>query len=490
MDAGDVPSAPVGHDSTRAQTGRLLRNVASRTVAELGAKVSTVVLFTVMAHKLGDEGVGVFVFALSVSALATTLADFGQDKVVVREVARDHDALVGYYANTMAVRIVVGLPLLLVAILVVPRLGYDGEAQLALLLVGAGVLVDFLANTTFAVFQAYERVGYLSAVLLVERWLLAVGGIAALLLGAGVVTVSAIFLLSSFVAVAMAQLLLRRVVRVRLVVDVRAWLPLMKASAPLGLAGLFGTILFRIDTAMLGVYEAADVVGNYGVAYRLFETTLFVSWSVNTAFYPVFSRLAAGSERLGRTFEQAVKLAMSAVLPVAVGLAVLAEPLVQVAFGSDFDRAPRAVLLLAPAVAFYPISYLGGYLAVSQNRERLLTALYGGVALVNVLLNLVLIPRFSLSGAAVSTAIAEGLAAIGAVLIARRLLGSIDWVRALGGPVTAVAFAGGAMWLLRGQLVAAIVVGAAVYVGLLMAVERRRHPDDLASVIDVVRGRH
>lgn len=488
MDGAEVPSAATG-DGTRSQTSRLLRNVASRSVAELGAKVSTVVLFTVMAHKLGDEGVGVFAFALSVSALATTLADFGQDKVVVREVSRDPEALGRYYANTMAVRVAVGLPLLLLAILLVPRLGYGHEAQMALLLVGGGVLVDFLANTTFAVFQAYERVGYLSAVLLVERWLLAAGGILALLLGAGVVAVSAVFLLSSFVAVAMAQALLRRVVRVPFLIDLRMWLPLMKASAPLGLAGLFGTILFRVDTAMLGIYESADVVGNYGVAYRLFETTLFVSWSVNTAFYPLFSRLTAADDELARVFAQAVKVAMSAVLPIAVGLAVLAIPVVRLAFGDDFDRAPRAVLLLAPAVACYPISYLAGYLAVSQDRERLLTALYGGIALGNVGLNIVLIPRFSLSGAAISTTVSEGLAAVGGLLIVRRLVGRVDWRRALGGPVLAVAAAGAVMAALRDQLLVAVVGGAVAYLGTLVAFERRRHPDDLASVIDLVRGR-
>ena len=49
-------------------------------------------------------------------------------------------------------------------------------------------------------------------------------------------------------------------------------------------------ILFRIDTVMLAAYESDAVVGNYGAAYRLFESTLFLSWAVGAAVYPVYSR--------------------------------------------------------------------------------------------------------------------------------------------------------------------------------------------------------
>ena len=475
-------------DAARTGAGRVLRNVAFRSVAELGAKLSTIALFTVMGRTLGDEGVGVYTFALSVSALATTLADFGQDKVLTREVARDPGALSRYYANTMAVRLVVGLPLLVVAVLVVPVLGYGGEAQLALLLVGAGVLVDFLANTSFAVFQAFERVGYLSTVLLIERWTLAAGGIAALLLGAGVVAVAAVFLASSFVALVLATLLLRRVVDVRWVLDPGLWAPLMRAAAPLGIAGLFGTILFRIDTAMLAGFTSAEVVGNYGAAYRLFETTLFVSWSVNTAFFPVFSRLS--SEPRGKAaegFEQAVKIAVTAVLPVAVGFAVLAGPVVRLVFGPDFESAPRALVLLAPAVACYPLSYLGGYLAISHNREKALTVLYGAVAAENILLNLVLIPAFSLTGAAIGTSVSEVLALVGVLVLVRRIVGPVDWGRALGSAVTAAVVAGAAMAALRHVPLAAFGAGAVAYLAVVVTIERRRYPDDLRALSAMVR---
>ena len=65
----------------------------------------------------------------------------------------------------------------------------------------------------------------------------------------------------------------------------------MRAAAPIGLAGLFGIVLFRIDMVMLAAFEPHEVVGRYGAAYRLFETTLFLSWAVGAARHRPTGRL-------------------------------------------------------------------------------------------------------------------------------------------------------------------------------------------------------
>ena len=132
----------------------------------------------------------------------------------------------------------------------------------------------------------------------------------------------------------------------------------MRAALPIGLAGVFAVVLFRVDTAMLAVFESKDVVGEYGAAYRLLETTLFLSWSVGAAVYPVYSRLSPSSEpRVGFVFERSLKLVVALTLPLAAGALVLADPLIQALFGAGYDDAATALQLLAPAIALYPVCY-------------------------------------------------------------------------------------------------------------------------------------
>ena len=102
--------------------------------------------------------------------------------------------------------------------------------------------------------------------------------------------------------------------------------------------------MFRVDTTMLAVFTDKTTVGEYGAAYRLLETTLFVGWSVGTAVYPVFSRLSPTSEpRVGFLFDRSLKLVVALTLPLAAGALVLADPLIQALYGADYDDAAKGV---------------------------------------------------------------------------------------------------------------------------------------------------
>ena len=94
----------------------------------------------------------------------------------------------------------------------------------------------------------------------------------------------------------------------------------MRAAAAIGLTSVFAVVLFRVDMTMLAAFEPNDVVGDYGAAYRLLEATLFVSWSVSSAVFPVFSRLSLTSvPSVGYVFERGVKLGVALTLPLAAG---------------------------------------------------------------------------------------------------------------------------------------------------------------------------
>ncbi|HVF76131.1 MAG TPA: flippase [Acidimicrobiales bacterium] len=463
---------------------RLLANTGFRSVAEVGSKVATFALLTVLAREVGDDELGVYLFAVSLAMLASTAADFGQDKVLTREVARHPDQAEHYFGNTLALRLVVGLPAIVVLPLVVKLLGYGGKAPLVAAVVGFAVLAELLTTTCFAVYQSFERVGFVPVVLLTERWFIAVGGIVVVLLGHSILAVAVVFLVGALIGLVLAvRLLVTRVVRVRLRADRRAWWPLMRAALPLGIAGVFSTILFRVDMTMLAAYKDAAVVGNYGVAYRLFETTLFLSYSVVAGAFPVYAKLDPdGDEPLGEVFARTLKLATGLVVPLAVGLAVMAEPVVRLVFGTDFDDTPRALLLLTPAIAVFPVGYLSGYLLIARNRERRLVVVYAALAVENIASNLVLIPLLSLHGAAIATSITQVLLAGILLRMARRAAGGVDLAVAFVTPVAAAAAAGAVMWATRSSLAVAVGAGGMTYVAAFYLVDRQWFPDDTASL--------
>lgn len=471
---------------------RILANAGWRALSDVGSKVVTLLLYAVMARELGEAAFGVFVFGLAFVMLVTTLANFGQDGILTREVARDRGLIHRYFFNTLALKLTVALPALALSLGIAWAIGMGRETRLVILFLGIATVVEALIQTCFAAYQAFEQLSLMPAVVITQRVVTTIPAIAAMVfLAANVVAVAAIYAVGTLVAIWLAlTLLVRRVARPRLETDVRSWWPLMRVAAPLGLAGVFITVLLRVDTAMLAFYKSDAIVGNYGAAYRLFEASLLVGWSVTAAVYPVLSRLGRDSQPpVSLVYERALKLVLAPTLPLAVGAILLGGPLVHLVYGAGFDDAGSAIAWLGPAIVLYPVAQISGALLVAQNRQVALAVVYGLIAAENILANLVLIPAFSLQGAAAGASLSQALLVVPLLLLARRTAGRVDVVRIVVGPLLAAAASAVAMFLLRDTFALAVGVGALAFVVVLVAFERRFYPDDARAFAGFLRRR-
>ena len=85
-----------------------------------------------MARELGASAFGVFVFGLAFVMLVTTLANFGQDGILTREVARDHGLIHRYFTNTLALKLALAVPALGVALAFAWAIGMDEQTRLVI----------------------------------------------------------------------------------------------------------------------------------------------------------------------------------------------------------------------------------------------------------------------------------------------------------------------------------------------------------------------
>jgi O-antigen/teichoic acid export membrane protein len=475
-------------------SARILVNSGFRAIADIGGKLATAALFIVLARSVGAAEYGIWTFAFSFAILLTIPGSIGQDIVLTREVARDQDRLDDFFADALMSRVVLNLPVLAIALVTASLAGMSTETRLVVLLLGLGCILDGLLHLVFAVFQAFERLGAVPVILMTQRWGTTLGALLALALGQGVAVVAGLYAACAVVALVLGLVLISRLlVRPRFRVSRLGWARLVREAAPIGIASVSFYVLLRIDTAMLALFQPAADVGMYGAAYRLLETTMFVSWSVNAAVLPVLSRLSPSSEPTdGFVYGRALKLVIALTLPVAVGAAVLAGPLVELLYGAEYAPAATALLLLAPAIVLYPVSMLSSSLLYAQGQSKIVAYVYLGVLAENIALNLVLLPSHSFRGAALGTSISEALVA-GILLVASAgLHGRLPVARLVVGTALGSAVAGAVMYASRDMLPAALVLGPATYVCVLLAVERVAFPDDfatLASFLDRVRAR-
>jgi O-antigen/teichoic acid export membrane protein len=463
------------------------RNAGLQVVAETISKVASLVLYAVMARSLGQAGFGHFTFAFSLAGLFVVFAAPDVEYVLTRDVARDRSALPGMFWNALGLKLVLGVIAVALAVVVAAIWEDVPELPLAVGLLGIGLLGELLAKVPYATFLAYDDMRPVATTVVLQRLVTAAAGIAVLAAGGGLAEIAAVFAASSLGALALAVWRLDRAIGVPPVrLGGVAARHLFTSGLPLGISAVFTATLFRIDVVILAWLDDAEAVGLYGAAYRLLDATLFLSYSLVAALLPMLSRLSrASTPPIAQAFAAGAKVLAAVLFPLGAGAALFAEPIMRLVYGEDFTEGATALRLLGGTIALFGISYLSSAVLVAQDRQRVIPWVTGVVAAENIALNFALIPSLSLDGAALATTLTELTRAAALTWLAIGATGRISAARILLGPLAGCAGMVAA-WLIAGDGVVGIVLALLAYPAVLVAFERRLHPDDLRMIVGVV----
>ncbi len=488
----EPPQAAASHQAAGHAAGeRAAKNTTVRAAGEIVGKLGSLVLLAVLARAVGDARLGIFVFGLAWAEVTVTPVGLGIDQYLLRRVAADRSHGAAYFWNAMYLKILRGIPIVIGSIVVVHLLDYPTETELTVSVLTLGLLFDTMARTPSNFFEAFERNELVATTIVVQRLLAATLGLAVLLAGFGVVAVAITFSIGAVVRFAMSMLLLRtRLGWPEVIIPGDTRREIRKRSRTFTAQDVFGLVLARADVLLLGVLATDAVVGLYGSAYRLFEATTFINVALAGAFAAMYTYLGRDtSPTLGAVFQRSIKLAVALLLPIALTLGLLAEPLCRAFFGPDFADAADPLRLLAPVVVLFGVMVLCSVLVLSRAHPRRMVYTVAAAAVVNVGLNLALVPMLEGVGAALAMLVSMVVYASIALRLAVLEVGSINWLSMLAAPALAAIAMAVPLLLLEGLWPLAILAGTAVYVGVYAAVDRMVDPDDLRFVVDLARRR-
>ncbi len=468
---------------------RAIANTLLRSGGDIVGKLASLVLFAVMARELSNTDLGVFIFGFALLQIAMVPVAFGFDRYLLRRVAKERASVHELFFDIVALKLVLTVPILVAVAVVLAVAGYDDQTREVVWVLAIGFVLDALANTIYSLFLAHERNGLIAAVVVVERVAAAGAGLVVLALGYGVVAVAATYSACAALGLVMASVLLVRTIGLpRRSVSSRGWLRLTSVSLPFGLQDVFSVMLFKLDTVILSLMATAAAVGRYGGAYRLLESSLFITYALTGAFAPMYTYLGSDTEpTVGGAFERSLKLALVGLVPIAAVFGVLAEPVCRLLFGVGLEDAAEPLRVLAPVVVLIGIVTLASSLIVSRRNPMVMVWATAGIVVVNVVLNVALIPIWDETGAAVAMLVSEVafLCAVGP--LAARTVGGVRWLPTIAGPLLAGAAMVGLLFLLDGVPLLAVAVGSVAYVAVLVLVERLVAPRDVELVTRIAR---
>ena len=375
---------------------------------------------------VGAEVYGGYAALISLGFLLNIVLDLGLTNFNTRHIAQ-HPQLMGkYLGGVVGVRFVLVLLYALVTVITGLVLGFRG-AQLAMLgwlvLNQALVATVLYLRSNIAGAQRFRQDSLLSVL---DRVLL-IGLVGWMLWGRSsgepfnimwfVWAQTAAYATTALVALV---LVLRLSGRVRVGWDPAFSWAVVKQSFPYALLILLMTFYYRIDTLMLErlLPDGAMQAGIYAQGFRFFEAFNMLGYLFAGLLLPMFSRMLKHKQEVGPLVSLAFRTVLAGALAVALFGSIHAHAIMDLRYSEHTDVSAPVFALLIWCFVAVCTTYVFGTLLTAGGRLRWLNWMAAGGAVLNIGLNLVLIPRWQAEGAAWASLVTQGITALAQLILA------------------------------------------------------------------------
>jgi O-antigen/teichoic acid export membrane protein len=411
----------------------------------------------IVVRELSVSDFGRYQLIFSLLAIVGFIADLRLSRIVLRDVMEAEGQAAGEIIGSyLGMRLVIGAISYVAAMAWVLIGNYPRSVVLGTAIAGLNLVILSAAFAIILLFEARlwlrdvaisNVVGQVAQTLMTIA--IAIFGVASILWFSWSAVANAVALTLWLV------LVMGRTVRVRIRVEWHRWWVWLKEAAPLALGAALDTIYFRIDIVMLSLLDTYRAVGTYSVGYKFSDLLGAVPLAVVT---PALTMMVAAwpddPSGFRRTFRHALIILTVGAIGTAVGFLIFADPLVTLFYTDKFGPGAAdgaRLLVVGQGLHFFSLLAFTTLVAVGRNRLYPIAMLLGVV--VNVGLNVVLIPRYSFIGSGWATIITEVAVLVALGIGVARIPGVLPFPkRAIAKCVAAGAIAGVIGWASLGRV--------------------------------------
>jgi O-antigen/teichoic acid export membrane protein len=415
---------------------------------------------------------GQLAFATALVSFFTIFADFGLTTLGIREIAQDKTKTHRLAVNITLLQASLSLFLQVILVLLSLLLPIDWRMRWLVFFFGLGMVPQAL-NIAF-IFQAHEKMEWVAVVRVVSQLGYVALGFGLVYVTGDIIYVPVALATTSLLGAAVALWGARRTLGLKLgKIDGRLMKELVLASSPFLISAIAVQIYYNIDSVFLKFWYGDAVVGQYNAAYKVSLLVIMVGNMLVSTLFPLLSASYHHDQALFLKVQLGwARLNGLLAWPIMVGGVVLAQPLLLLLFKRpEFLHATLAFQLLIglPVLIFWSALY--GHPLIAAGRESLTTKGLVLGAVVNMVANVVLIPRYSLNGAAIATLLAEVVVLAYLAWQYRQVL-KAPVARLYIRPAIAAVGMGLVLWWVRDgwPVIVSVMIGAVVYGALLLVI--------------------
>ena len=436
---------------------KIFGNILSLGTGEIAARAIAFFGIAFLARRLGPEGFGIIGLATAVYSYLALAVTAGFNDVGARETASRPDKAAVTAVNVIFVRSALALIIFAALCFAVWLVDYKKNVELVFLLMSLSLFT--LAIDTSWAYKGLER-NHRVGVALVLGQVLFVGTLL-------------IFVKddSDILIVPLAQLLGEMSAALLLVIplvfplggislNLREGWRMLRSAGFLTITRLLRAIVYSFDVVLIGFWLGEREVGLYSAPYRVCFLFVAIAAAIHTSYLPSITRaFAQGVEQAQAVAERSINLSATVAAPMIVGGMILAAPLLRFIFGDEYVEGAAAFRLLLLSIGLIFIHGVNHNLLLVGSRTKTEMKIYIVAAAVNIGLNLIFIRRYGIFGAALVTAMSEGLTLLLGFLIMKKSGIRLRVLRMIAPPVIAALLMGALLFMLgSGQMLFLLLV--------------------------------
>lgn len=389
----------------------ILRQTSVLLLAQVLTKIVGFFYTIFLARTLGVAEFGLFTVALAYFSIVSSIADFGFNRYLIREVAKDKLKASELICNIAILRLTLTSIIFGVFALSLYLLDPD-KLRVSLILVAVlAILPQGVALTFDGVFIAIHKLQFSAIALIASGLTTAVFGFYLVSGGLGNMGAVNALILGQiiYVLVLFAFLLKHKIVPLNVVTTV-ILKKALRESLPYGLLGVLGLLYFRIDSLLLSYIRGNFETGLYGAAYKFLEAIIFIPSSFAAALFPALAKLHnVNLKEMKNLYFKSLRLMVFLGLITLTGY-IFILPLVVTQFLPGYIQSIESIRILSLSIPFIFAATPGVQVLLSTDKYlKTVLGLSVFTVLFNVILNILFIPRFGFIGASWVTVFSDVL---------------------------------------------------------------------------------
>ncbi len=390
----------------------IYRRIGFNTGIQVVGKVVSLILGVVtvgfLTRYLGQVGFGNYTLVFAYLSFFGIIADCGLQLTMVRELAQKKLAT-SIYSTYFFIKLALVVFSTLLAIICLAFFPYTTFLKIGIIVASIGFAVGSLNNFGSVIFQANLRLDLVTLTDILARVITTLFIFIFIFTNSGFYSILLTILTGNLVGSLLIALLLKKYIKFKFNFDHRLAKKLIAKSIPIGLISVFALLYFKIDTLILSIYRDSSEVGIYGLAYKIIENILVLWGFYLASVYPLLSGFFGENkiEPAKMLLKKSLLLALGFGMVVIVFGYVLSPMVVMILGGKEFSQSVLVMRILLFSVPFFFVNNLIYHNFLAKARLNRLFLAVGASLFMNLILNLIFIPKYGYQAAAFNTLITE-----------------------------------------------------------------------------------